>query len=229
MNFDHPNRKVLITGKSGTGKTTLWRKIIREWPAKKVFVFDPERQFAQREGLKVAMTVEALNYATARERFVVFDPTSMFPGDRSEAFAFFSRFVLLQSRSLSCVKLYAVDELQGVQTTGNGGVPQAFKEIGDEGRRQQIDLVLVAQRLNTVNDAIRAQVNRVITFQHTDPRALVILSEMGMQPESVSSLGRFEYIDADLDTGTIKRVAKNHAPDTKGKTDSRKSIDREKA
>src|SRR5689334_21978643 len=129
MNYAHPNRKLLITGKSGTGKTTLWIQTILGWKARWVFVFDPERQFARKTGQKVATTVDGLNYALATQRFVVFDPTAMFPGDRETAFAFFCRWVLIQSRQLQGVKVLAIDELQGVQEPGLGGLPQSFKEI----------------------------------------------------------------------------------------------------
>jgi hypothetical protein len=206
MNFAHPNRKTLITGKSGTGKTTLWIRQIEQSKARWVFVFDPERQFARKTRSKVATTIPALDYALATQRFIVFDSTAIFPGDRPQAFAFFCRWVLIQSRALHGVKVLAVDELQGVQSIGPYGIPKSFAEIGDEGRRQEIDLIMIGQRLNQINDSIRAQVNRLITFQHTDPNALKIMREMGVPVEQVATLPRFAYFDCDLDQGKFKRV-----------------------
>lgn len=211
MNFDHPNRKILVTGKSGSGKTTLWIKLILGWRAKWVFVFDPERQFARKTGNLVARDVAGLNYALATGKFIVYDPTTMFPGDREQGFAFFCRWVLTQCRHLKGVKVLAVDEVQSFQSPGPGGLPQSFKELGDEGRREEVDFILCAQALNDVNHKIRRQINRVIVLQHTEPNALEILKKMGVPTEQVPKLPSFSYLDCDLDRSSILKF------DAKGK------------
>lgn len=212
MNYDHPNRKILITGKSGSGKTTLWIKVVCGWKARWVFIFDPERQFARKTGQRVATDVQGLNYALATGKFVIFDSTAMFAGDREQAFAFFCRWVLTQCRQLSGVKVFAVDELQGVQETGIGGIPQSFKELSDEGRRQEIDVIACAQAINDVHHKIRRQFNRVISFQHTDPTALEILRKMGLPVEQVPRLQKFSYLDCDLDRSTCNRIDPSGKP-----------------
>jgi len=110
----------------------------------------------------------------------------MFPGDFDEAFAFFSRWVLEVSRVIRGPKVFAVDEVWRY-APNTRLLPGAFQEILDLGRREEIDLLFVAQRANKVHDAIRAQLTEVITFQHTDRLPLDWLSE-DFDPEQIRAL-----------------------------------------
>lgn len=217
----------------GTGKTTLWRKKIRDWPARWVFVFDASgRQFARGEGMKFAATIEQLNYSLATQKFIIFDPSQMFPGDRHQAFEFFCRWVMTQAKTMPRgTKLFAVDELQGVQRTGTGGMPQAFAEMVDEGRWHEIDMIAVAQRLNQVNDAVRAQVSKLITFRHQDPRALQMLEESGFNPEEVKRLppvGKFLEREDNAKSPDDTRETDSNAPVRRTKTDRYRGVARDK-
>lgn len=211
MNFDHRADRKLITGKSGSGKTTLFLALLRAHRARWKFVFDPEREVARKLGWPVCRDVPGLKAAVKACRPACFDPTAMpeFSGDRPGAFAFFCAFVLNVCRVLHGPKLFAVDEIQTVQSTGNGNLPGALSQLMDEGRRQEIDSLFISQSVNRVHDRIRVQLTEIFTFCHTDRLALAWLEENGFDPEEVSALAvPGGFVRRNLVTGEMK---KNHA------------------
>lgn len=188
MNYDHKACRELITGMSGSGKTTLWLSLVKKHRARWKFIFDPEREVARKLGWPVAIDVPGLMTFASRCQPACFDGTRLFPGDRRGAFAFFTRWTFNVSSSLRGVKLLAVDELQSVQLTGPSGLPPAFKQIIDEGRRQEIDCLFAGQRLNEINDDVRAQLTAITTLKHDDPLALRWLEERGFEAAAVRAL-----------------------------------------
>jgi len=188
MNFDHPPCCVLITGKKGSGKTTYWLQRIQAHRAKWKFIFDPSREVSRKLRLPICIDVPALNAAVARGGMICFDSSPLFPGDRRGGFAFFSRYVFNLSKILKGVKVFAADELQSIQRTGDSGLPQGLKEITDEGRREEIDCIFAAQRLNEINDDVRAQLTEIVTFKHDDPLALDWLAARGLDPAAIAAL-----------------------------------------
>ena len=211
MNFDHPAYCVLITGKTGSGKTTYWLKRLVSHKARFKFVFDPTRETSRKLGWPVCIDEPALVTAAAAGRPVCFDSSPLFPGDRREGFAFFSRWCFNVAKALKGVKLFACDELQSVQRPGEMGIPQGFKEITDEGRREEIDCLFAAQRLNEINDDVRGQLTEVVTFKHDDPLALRWLAERGFDPVAVAALPAPGGYIQRTDDGTIKTNVRVHA------------------
>lgn len=188
MNFDHKAVCVLITGKKGSGKTTYWLKRLVNHRARYRFYFDPVREVSRKLGLPICIDVPQMNAALVAGRPVCFDSSPLFPGDRREGFAFFSRYVMNVSKALRGVKLFGCDEFQSVQRTGPEGLPPGLKEITDEGRREEIDCVFAAQRLNEINDDVRGQITELVSFRHTDTLPLRWLADMGFDPEAVAAL-----------------------------------------
>jgi hypothetical protein len=145
---------------------------------------------------------------------VCFDSSGLFPGDRREGFAFFTRWVMAVCKELRGVKLLACDELQSVHRTGPDGMPPGFKEIMDEGRRQEIDCLFAAQRINEVNDDVRGHLTQIVTFKHTDPLPLRWLAERGFDPEAVAALpapGGWIAIDDDGKQTSNRKHSLPHA------------------
>jgi hypothetical protein len=210
MNFDHPANRVLITGMTGSGKTTFWLRRLVSHRARFKFVFDPMRETSRKLGWPVCIDEPGLVNALAANRPVCFDSSRLFPGDRRQGFAFFSRWVFNVAKVMRGVKLFACDEFQSVQKQGDTGLPQGFKEITDEGRREEIDTLLAAQRLNEVNDDVRAGLTEIVTFRHCDPLALRWLAERGFDPAAVSKLpSPGGYIQL-FNDGRIKTNARVH-------------------
>lgn len=186
MNYDHPNRKELITGKSGSGKTTFWLDRLKKWPAKWKWAFDPEREVARKIGWPAVTAPNQLLWSIQHRRPIAFDPEAMFPGDRASGFEFFCLWVWNVSQELDGVKLFACDEVWKYVPAVRP-LPHSFALLLEEGRKQEIDLCLVSQRINKTHDAIRAVTSDLVTFQHTDSLPLKWLNEY-FDPEAVRRL-----------------------------------------
>ncbi len=219
MNFDHKAVCVLITGKKGSGKTTYWLSRLVAHRAKHRFYFDPVREVSRKLKLRVCIDVPSMLAALTAGRPICFDSSPLFPGDRREGFAFFARWVMTVSKALPGVKLFGCDEFQSVHRTGPEGLPAGLKEITDEGRREEIDCIFAAQRINEVNDDVRGQLTEIVTFRHTDPLPLRWLAERGFDPVAVAALpapGGWISIN---DDGAVKTNARRRPvqPDAAGK------------
>lgn len=211
MNFDHPPSAVLITGKKGSGKTTFWLKRLVAHRAHYKFVFDPSREVSRKLGWPVAIDEPGLVRSLVSHGPVCFDSSALFPGDRRKGFAFFTRWVFNVCKVIRGVKLLAVDELQSCQCVGPYGMPQGFKEVMDEGRREEIDCLFAAQRVNEVNDDVRGHLTEIVTFKHDDPLPVRWLAERGFDPEAVKALPTPGFFIARTDDGRIKTNARLHA------------------
>ena len=107
MNFDHHSLKVLITGTSGTGKTTLWEELVRKEKARVKFVFDHQGEFTRRFDQPAVFDPEQLCAATGKGGWVIFDPVKMFPGRSDAGFAFFCDYVLTVCETVRGRKIFA--------------------------------------------------------------------------------------------------------------------------
>ena len=178
MNFNHVAKCVCLTGRKGTGKTHKFLELWDCWPAKYKFAFDPDREIARKRKLKVCLTVEQMKAALAQGIPVLFDPSQLFPGKRTEAFAFFCRWVYEVSKTLQGVKLFSIDEIQKWTSTKIGGVPAAFNEILDDGRKQEIDLLMIVNKgMNKLAEDIRGQLTELYVYRTVGSRGLDWLEE----------------------------------------------------
>jgi hypothetical protein len=91
-------------------------------------------------------------------------------------------------KALHGPKLFAADELQSFTEPGRGGIPRSFRRLMQEGRRHEVDALLISQSLEEVNDRVRKQLSHVITFRHEDDGALKWLERAGFSREQVTAL-----------------------------------------
>jgi len=187
VNYDHRKDRRLITGTGGSGKTTHFLRLIAEHRARWKFIFDPEREVARKLRWPISIDVPGMNARAARCEPVCFDPAPLFC-DHEEGFDFFCRYVYELSCALDGVKLFASDEVQDFTETGRGGIPSSFKTLLQKGRRQEIDVLLIAQSLGEAHDKIRSQLSHIITFRHQDALALDWLKRNGFDPQAVAAL-----------------------------------------
>jgi energy-coupling factor transporter ATP-binding protein EcfA2 len=197
--FDHPSYKVLVTGTSGTGKSTLLESLVRRERAQWKFVYDHQGEFAARWKLPAVRTAEELEQKTLLKGWVVYDPVQDFPGRAAEGFDFFCEYIFAAAQHVRGRKLFVVDELQ--KLTDNRKPPEAFLTLCETGRRYQVDVFAVSQAPNRIHNAVRNQLTDVYTFRQSDDMAVKYLSENGFDAEAVRSLEKFNYIHRNLANG----------------------------
>jgi ABC-type polar amino acid transport system ATPase subunit len=78
--------KILITGRSGSGKSTYFTRLVLQSRYHYRFVFDHEAEFQQRTKYPAATSAAELSEQLAGRRLVIFDPAELFPGRTPEAF-----------------------------------------------------------------------------------------------------------------------------------------------
>lgn len=200
--YDHQSLKVMITGTSGTGKSTLLERLLRAEKAQWKFVYDHQGEFAGRFKLPVVTCCDDLEEKTIRKGWVVYDPVDEFAG-RAGGFDFFCEYVFMVSKKVNGRKLFVVDELQNL--TDNRTAPVPFLTICETGRRYQIDVFTISQAPNRIHNSVRNQLTDVYTFRHSDEAAIKYLADNGFDPEAVRNLQEYEYLHRNLRTGETTR------------------------
>jgi hypothetical protein len=187
VNYHHQADRRLITGTGGSGKTTEFLRLLVAHRAPWKFVFDPEREISHKLGWPICRDLPGCAYRAAQREPVCFDPTDICE-ELEEGFDLFCRFVWNFSIREHGVKLLCADEFQDFTSTGAGGLPRPFRTIVQKGRRQEIDLLLIAQELGDAHNKLRKQLSHIITFRHEDDGALDWLRRNGFDPEAVKAL-----------------------------------------
>ena len=228
--WNHSATCILITGKKGSGKSTLWLQRLKAWPGRK-FVFDHKLEVAHKLKWKAQTNPDQMKAAVAAGLPVVFYPGVMFPADRPAAFDFFCRWVFEVAGILPGPKVLAIDEVQCWTQVGTKGVPESFQLILDDGRLRGLDLLLISQAPNEVNHGIRRQITQIYCFKHTDALVLDWLERDPFclpRAEIPTLKSPGAWIWRNVDTDEMKR-SNGNAPDTTRDTGNRESRDRKKA
>lgn len=194
-------RKVLITGISGTGKTTLFISQIREIQVKQRFIYDHEGSLAPRMGIKPALTLADLDIHL-RSGMVCFDPCQLFPGEWETGFRFFTKWAYDRCGESGGDKLVACDELGSISDVHDPS-PE-IKLMIQTGRRRGIHFLAVSQQPNELHNVVRSQITEINTFFHSEPLVVKYLAAKGFKEESIMKLGKGQFIRRDLLTQTEK-------------------------
>ncbi len=191
MDLRHRASKLLITGRSGTGKSTYWTRYVCQAPHRYKFLFDHEGEFSYRLGLPACLTDQDL-LAAVPGGWILFDPVELFPGDTPAGFDYFCEWSFQVSTVLPGEKLFACDELQ--KLIGTNACPWEFCLLYETGRRYGIDTVLISQQPNLIHNRIRNPLTEVITFQQMDGNAMEFLESYQFDAGQVRSLAPGEFI-----------------------------------
>jgi len=212
--FDHPANRRLITGVSGTGKTTLFLDQITNARARLKFVFDHQGEFSRKLKIRACTTPEQIIQKAEAGGWILFDPLDMANETNAEgkrrgivtSFEFFAGLSFAICEQIKGRKLFICDELQKLTSTKKE--PEELLAILDTGRRWQIDFYGISQSPNRIHNAIRNQLTHITTFRQSDANAVIYLAENGFEAEEIRNLRKGEYIWRDLDSGEIGRGGK---------------------
>lgn len=199
MLLHHRPTKVLITGRSGSGKSTYFTRFVERSRYAWRFIFDHEGEFAARTRRPAALDAATMAGQLGQTRQVVYDPARMFPGRTLEAFAFFCEWCFEIAERLPGKKLFSCDELQ--KLTGTNQVSWELSCLLETGRRRGIDLVMISQAPNLIHNRIRNSLTECVTFVHNDGNAVKFLEEVGFDAERIRHLAPGQYLCRSLVTG----------------------------
>lgn len=201
--WDWPSKKVLITGNSGTGKTTLLEKLVRKERARWKFVYDHKHgEFCKKFGATPCYYPEELDQALTRSGYIVFDPAKSFPGKPEAGFDFYCDFVYSVSERFKGKKSFVCDELQKLLDTRNE--PDQLLKVLDMGRVYQIDCFMITNATNGIHNRVRNQITEVYAFTQGDENSVKWLKSKGFNSEELLTLEKFRYQWRNLDTGEFR-------------------------
>jgi GTPase SAR1 family protein len=203
MNLAHKAHKVVITGMSGTGKSTFLHRFVENSFRSiysHVLIFDHQGEFGYRLGVRGARTVEELD-AALETGMVVFDPSQEFPGDTENGWNFFCEwsFRFAEANLKTGKKLLVCDELQVMASTSEQ--PFEISLVIETGRRYQLDFAGVSQQLNLLHNRMRNQVTELVAFRQTEKLILDVLEKKGFDIAQVQALLDGHFIWKNFATG----------------------------
>jgi hypothetical protein len=198
MLLHHRPIKTVITGKSGSGKTTYFQRLLENgfgsyW--KTVLLYDWQGEMSERLSIVPTFEIAALPQAIANGGFVVFDPCKEFEGDYASGLAFFTDWafqICKAENAPPAPRLLACDEIQLL--LGNMENPIEIQTALQTGRRWGLDMAIVSQQLNELHNVFRNQSTERVTFQHEDTRVLDVMEDWGFDPEAVKVLPVGHYL-----------------------------------
>jgi hypothetical protein len=203
----HKPTKILIVGKSGSGKTTYELRYVRNSGHATVFIFDHKQEFEEREGIPASISIdECTERLTKGEKFISYHYAHEFPGDAENAFQFFCEWVYEICKALrddGKERLFACDEVN--RFTGTGDMGWAFRQLIEDGRLQGLDFVGTSHAANQIHNRLRLQLSEIVALRTLDPRPLAFLQENGFPVEEIKALPTGAFIAKDLDTDTFTR------------------------
>lgn len=207
MNLNHRSTKILVTGQSGSGKSTYFVRFISNAALgiyDKIFIFDHVGEISPRMGIPSVGSEEELIQSFERDKIIIFDPSVLFPGETDIAWDFFCEWCFERSsNNMGYSKLLAVDELQMFANTQRLSWEQCL--VVETGRKFELDFLAISQQMNLIHNRLRNQLTEIVSFRQTDALVLDALEERGFDPNVLRSLAIGEYYIINFSSGAQVR------------------------
>jgi DNA helicase HerA-like ATPase len=170
-------RIILIFGKTGTGKTTLAKELIKN--ERRVIIVDALQEYTGLILEDFESTVEFF-----RNKPKEFKLVCRYDSDLAIEYLFKLIFeigdiCLVVEEAEIYISPYAKSS--------------SFLRLVRYGRHRNIKIIGVARRTSELSLDFRAQVNKIYSFKQTQPRDLQLMQELGF--ENLDKLGEHEYAE----------------------------------
>jgi len=77
-------------------------------------------------------------------------------------------------------------------------ISENLRYIIEYGRHRNIGIIASARRFTALSRYLTSQAHKIITFRQTEPRDLKLLSEFDFDPDIVSKLKDYEFIEKEI-------------------------------
>lgn len=204
MEYLHRPRRLLVTGRSGTGKTEYFIRWIEAILGDyvRIHIYDHEGEFAGRTGNPPVSTAEQL---AKPGHIQCFDYSVLYPGELQAGLEFYADYVFVCAQQFRGQSLFCCDEMQKLMSTDD--LSHDLACVIETGRRYEVDTVFVSQQINLLHNRVRNQVTEVVTFRQNDERAIGWLEDFGFDQAAIRGLANGEFIcrtdQGEIRTGNI--------------------------
>jgi len=211
MQIHHKPSKILILGKSGSGKTTWLLRYVQNTPYTRVMIFDHKMEFQNRLKIQPVYSFEDVEKKfCAGEKIISYHYSQEYPGDCENAFQDYSEWTYEACKAIestgdgkSGTTLFVCDEVN--RFTSPTDLGRGFKTLIEDGRLQGLDMVATSHAANQISNRLRLQLSEIVALETHDSRPLLFLEESGFNPDEVQKLNTGEYIVKNMDTDTFSR------------------------
>lgn len=180
-----PPCSTLVVGKTGAGKTGFATRYLLNVPAAARFIFDDLGQMAARLKIRPAATAAELEAALA-DRWIVFNPHLMFPGDVAGGFRFFCHWSYLASQRGPGKKVFFADEIW--RHCSPQGIPKELATLAQMGRAENLELMTATQLPHKVHSSITGSCTELVCFRLDERLALNCVRDLDADPEEIRQL-----------------------------------------
>jgi hypothetical protein len=187
MQIHHKPTKIVVTGQSGSGKTTYVMRYLKNSPYHHVVVFDHKLEFFERENIQPEFNRENLvEHVVAGKRVISYSPLDDFPGNSQSGFEFICEWSYEIARASDKRFLFVCDEFN--RFTDSNSVGWEFTQLIEDGRLWGLDFIGTAHGGNQIHNRIRSQFTEVVAFHTEDKTPLAFLEEYGFDVDEVRGL-----------------------------------------
>ena len=195
----------LVVGKGGSGKTTFaLRYLVSDTDLTCRFIFDPRGDISERLRIPPAELEPELELAL-EDRFVIFDPALMFPGNHQAGLEYFCNWVNLKCQRMPGRKVLMIDEVWKYCSPNSLCLPLGVAVL--DGRKFGLETMFVAQQPNRLNESILAQVTELVAFHLQGENGLAKFKKLvavEVPLEEIQSLPMGSYVAVSESGGVLR-------------------------